>query len=365
MPLEYDPGDAVQIDWGECTVYLGGQRMTLQIFCGRLCASCDIFVMACHRQNQESFLEAQQKMFDYFGGVPRRMIFDNAKVAVKEDFGLHAKPQETYRLFAAHYGFLPEFCNIAKGNEKGLVEGLVNYGRKNFFVPVPKVETIEDLNQQLLQGCLHYRNTHKVTGRACSVAEAYAVELAHLAPIAPYKLETARIATPVVGDYSTVRFECNNYSVPVQFLRKQVTVKGYAETVEIHCDKDHIVRYKRIFGKNETEYRLEHYMTLLERKPRCVFQAKPVRANVSQELLDWGKHLPGGNRDMVKLLRLCMDHGEDKILAAKRKLGGTPSLTLLRHQLGEIKVVPFPTEVSIRETDLSFYDQKCGVISNG
>lgn len=97
MPLEYDPGDAIQIDWGEATIYLRGERKVVQIFCGRLCYSCDIFVMACLNQNAESFLEAQ---------------------------------------FSAHYVFATDFCNIASGNEKGLVENLVGYSRNNFLVPV-------------------------------------------------------------------------------------------------------------------------------------------------------------------------------------------------------------------------------------
>ena len=70
VPLEYDPGDAIQIDWGEVQIYLNDVRITANIFCGRLCYSCDIFVMVCFSQNMESFLEAQQRMFVYFGGVP-------------------------------------------------------------------------------------------------------------------------------------------------------------------------------------------------------------------------------------------------------------------------------------------------------
>ena len=75
MPLEYDPGDAIQIDWGQATIYLRGERKVVQIFCGRLYYSCGIFIMACLNQNAESFLEAQQGMFDHFGGIPRRLIF--------------------------------------------------------------------------------------------------------------------------------------------------------------------------------------------------------------------------------------------------------------------------------------------------
>src|SRR5699024_7335456 len=158
MPLEYDPGDAIQIDWGEATIYLQGERKAIQIFCGRLCYSCDIFVMACLGQNAESFLEAQQKMFDYFGGVPRRLIFDNGKVGVTDGFGRDAVAQDYYRMFAAHYAVATDFCNVASGNEKGLVENLVGYSRNNFLVPVPKVDSMDSLNAQLLEACLQYRN---------------------------------------------------------------------------------------------------------------------------------------------------------------------------------------------------------------
>jgi transposase len=110
IPLTYDPGEAVQIDWGEATVYIDGQKTKISLFCARLCNSCDILVQAYRTQNQETFLEAQQRAFDFFGGVPRRVIFDNAKVAVKEGFGLYAKPRDKYLSFSAHYAFTLDFC---------------------------------------------------------------------------------------------------------------------------------------------------------------------------------------------------------------------------------------------------------------
>lgn len=116
VPLSYAPGEAVQIDWGEATIYLDGRKTKVYIFCGRLCYSCDIFVQAYPVANSETFLEAQQLMFDFFGGIPKRVIFDNAKVAVKEGFGVHAKPQDKYLAFSAHYAFATDFCNPARGN---------------------------------------------------------------------------------------------------------------------------------------------------------------------------------------------------------------------------------------------------------
>lgn len=366
IPLGYDTGDAIQIDWGECTVYLNGIKQKLYSFCGRLCYSCDIFVQLFYTQNLESFLEAQQRMFDYLGGVPNRLIFDNAKVAVREGFGKHAIATDGYAAFAAHYAFQTDFCNIASGNEKGLVENLVGYSRRNFMVPVPKAKSLEELNAKLIEDCLNYRKTHKVQSRTISVNEAYHEEQLYLHSVPVYRYDTSRTATPEVGDYSTVRFEKNNYSVPVRYLRRTVTVKGYADKVLIMYNGKLIATHDRLFGSGKTSYRLEHYIDLLERKPRSVFQAKPVRDTVAEELIDWGKKLPGGNSEMVKLLRLCVDHGEEKILAVKHSLpsGIIPTVDIIRtylHKPAETNLIHMSNDIEVADPDLVRFDKKCGV----
>jgi transposase len=125
VPLKFAPGEAVQIDWGEATVYINEEKQVVNLFCARLCHSCAPFVMAFKRQNLESFLDGIIHTFQYYGGVPRRVIFDNARVAVKSGFGAHAAVQDDYKQLSAHYGFEPVFCNPASVNEKGLVENLV------------------------------------------------------------------------------------------------------------------------------------------------------------------------------------------------------------------------------------------------
>lgn len=367
IPLEYDAGDAIQIDWGEATIYLDNKKTKISFFCGRLCYSCDIFVQAFFSQNLESFLEAQQRMFDYFKGVPNRLIFDNAKVAVSEGFGLHARATKGYKAFAAHYAFKTDFCNIASGNEKGLVENLVGFARRNFMVPVPRVKNLAELNEKLISDCLNYRATHKVDSRSATVREAYEEEWYYLKQIPSYRYDTSRKGTPIVGDYSTVRFDKNDYSVPVRFLRKEVTVKGYANEVHIFHEGELIATFDRIYGSGKTEYRLEHYIDLLERKPRAVFQAKPVRQNVAKELLEWGRLLPGGNKDMVKLLRLCVDYGEEKILSIRNQLPPNivPTIDMVRSQLHEVPesniIYLQQNEIGVTATDLRKYDEKCGV----
>ena len=367
MPLSYEPGEATQIDWGEVTVYMNGEKTKLYTFCGRLCYSCDIFVQVFKSANEEAFLEAQQLMFSFFGGISKRIIFDNAKVAVKEGFGLYAKPQNKYRSFSAHYAFDLDFCNPAKGNEKGLVENLVGYSRRNFLVPVPRVSSIDELNQKLWNECLKYRETHKVQNRNNSVNIMYQEELRCLNAIPMFRFDTSKTVVASVDDYSTVRYEKNYYSVPVKYLRKEVTVKGYGNYLSILYQNTEIANYIRCYFSGKTEYRLEHYIDLLERKPRSVFNAKPVKANVTEALLDWGRQLPGGNKEMVKLLRLCVDYGEERILSIKNLIPShiVPTVDMVRTHLNEPTESPViyltSKEVLVEPVDLTEYDKKYGM----
>ena len=366
VPLSYEPGEAIQIDWGEVTVYLNDEKLKLYIFCARLCYSCDIFVQVFKAANEEAFLEAQQRMFDYFSGVPQRVIFDNAKVAVKEGFGLHAKPQDKYLSFSAHYAFDLDFCNPGKGNEKSLVENLVGYSRRNFLVPVPRITSVEELNIRLLDDCLKYRQKHKVESRNHPVSILYAEELRHLNAIAPYRFDTSKTVLGHVDDYSTVRFDKNNYSVPVKFLRQTVTVKGFGNDIRVLHQNKVIASYDRAYSERKTFYKLEHYIDLLERKPRSIFNARPVKETLEKVLLDWGKQLPGGNKEMVKLLRLCVDYGTERIVKIKNMIPChvVPTVDMIRSHLNEpteSSVIYLSNEIGVDSVDLTQYDKKYGM----
>ena len=314
IPLSYEPGEAYQIDWGEATVYLAGIKKKLYIFCMRECFSADIFVMAFFRPNEESFLEAQIAGMEFFGGAAKRMIFDNAKVAVKEGFGAHAKVQDRYKAMAAHYAFSCEFCNISAGHEKGLVEGLVGWTRRNIFVPVPHVETICELNAELLRRCLAYRE-HRIRGREQTVGEMALIAEQTMTNLPPYRFDPSKTKTGLVDYFSTVRFDSNHYSVPVTYAGKEVSIKGYGNEVVIYYRGTELARYTRSYERYQTHYRLEHYLDLIEQRPRSVLNAKPVKANISQQILNAGNRL-SGPREMVKLLRLCVEHGQERVLEA-------------------------------------------------
>jgi transposase len=357
IPLEFDPGEAIQIDWGEAKVYIAEKKTKVHVFCMRDCYSGDIFCNAYYRPNEESFLEAQINGFEFMEGIPKRCIFDNAKVAVKDGFGAYAKVQDRYRVMAAHYAFECVFCNIRAGHEKGLVEGLVGWMRRNIFVPVPKVDTISELNNILVKRCLKYRK-HTISGRNMTVGEMASISRTQMTDLPPYKFDSSKTVIARVNDYSLVRFDRNDYSVPISYAGKNITVKGFGNEVKMMYRNHEIERYPRCYHKGKTHYRLEHYIDLIEKRPRSVYNAKPVRENVCEELMTVGKRL-SGPREMVKLLRLLADYDETKLLHAIHSIKGYEiTVDRIREKLqpctpGKLKT---KIDVEVTKTQLDRYD---------
>jgi transposase len=249
VPLAFDPGEAIQVDWGQATIILNGVKIQAHLFCMRLCHSIAPFVIAYPTEREEVFLEAHVKGFEFFGGVSRDLIYDNLKTAVKEGWGKTAREQDKFAAFRAHYAYRPVFCNPGEGHEKGLVENLVGYARRNFLVPVPKVSSFEELNQLLKQRCLKYIEHHQVQGRDMSVKDAFTMEQRALLPLPLKRYESCKSAEVRVDYFSTVRFETNSYSVPVKWSGKQVTVKASGLELNIYYRGEKIASHPRCYRK--------------------------------------------------------------------------------------------------------------------
>lgn len=344
VPLAFAPGEAMQIDWGEATGWVDGVKQVLNLFCARLCHSGAPFVIAYRRQNSESFQDGLIHAFEYFGGTPKRVIFDNAKVAVKDGFGANAKATNSYALLAAHYGFEPVFCNIASGNEKGLVENLVGLCRRNFCVPVPRVESMDELNAMLLEGCERYL-THQIRGKEADVGTMFNLDQEALYPLPSYRYDPAKRAEAKVSTVSTVRYDTNSYSVPVQFCGKTVSIKALPERIEIFSAGEIIAVHPRCFDRQQSVYQLGHYLPLLERKGRAIFQARPVLDNVPVEFLNWLKRQNLKPRELVSLLKLSLEVGYEAVMC-----GFAPAVP--PSQINDV--------IQVNEVDLAAYDALCG-----
>ncbi len=361
MPLHFALGEAAQADWTEATFYLNGERTRANLLCFRLCGSRHIDVRAYPRQDLESFLEGHRGFFERIGGVPRTIIYDNLRTAVRKDWGKRAVCQKEFERFSAHYAFTPRFCTLGKGNEKGLVEGLVGYARRNVFVPLPWVDCWAELNIPLAERCDRYKERH-IRGMDLSVAELFEAERRQLLPLPAVPYEAALVKTLKVDHFSTRGIDGNRYSVPVGHAGRHVTAKLSAFRLEVFSRGERIACHSRCFDKKRTIYELGHYIPLLEKKPRSVTNAAPVaELEIPPELRELAARSEDPDRAMVRILKLCTKHGIHRVAEAARR-GPALSLDALRLALwekdgGKAEEELATPDVRVETVDLISYDR--------
>jgi transposase len=380
LPLEFDPGCDAQGDWGEAMVIMAGERLIVQAFTMRLNYSRKLFVRAYPNQKQECFLDAHVQAFHYFGGVPHRISYDNLKTAVVRILeGRNRQEQRTFVVFRSYYLFESHFCTPGKGNEKGGVESGVGFGRRNFMVPIPRVDSFAELNDLLLaRGQADDRRT--VAGLERSIGEMWAEERSLLRPLPKQDLDCHVARSVTLNGYSQVEFETNRYSVPTDKARKHLVLNAYPFRVDILDHKEVIASHPRCYGHKQDILDPLHYLPLLEERPGAFDHAKPIRRwretwpPIYETLLN---HLreqwPDGRgvREFVRILNLHREHPAERIQQAiEQALAyGCPhadGVVLCLHQLVEPEPIvlsldlsnhPELLTVATEGPDLTCYDQ--------
>ena len=309
VPLAHRPGEA-QVDFGHAEITLDGVPAKVALFVMTLPYSDALFCCSFPRECTEAFLEGHRRAFDYFGGVPRRISYDNSKIAIAKITG--SRTREVTREFQrlrSHFLFEAHFCLVRRANEKGHVENLVGYARRNFLVPVPAVPNFEALNEGLLAKCredLQRQVRGKPTGKADLLAE----EAAALVPLPKQAFEARRVEVAKANSLSLVRFDGNDYSVPTAYAHHAVTVVGGIDEVRLVAGARVVARHRRCWGKEQTRFDPVHYLALLERKPGALDFARPLEGwdlpdcfAVLRRRLE-GELASRGTREFIKVLRL-------------------------------------------------------------
>lgn len=267
LPLAFQPGEMAQVDWAEVTVILAGQRCKIQLFCMVLNHSGALYCQAFERANQEAFFEAHSQAFQFLGGVPRAITYDNLTSAVKKILqGKNREENERFVAFRSAWLFDSRFCSPARGTEKGRVENMVKFAERNFFVPVPVVSSLDELNEQLL-GCCELYLTHTQARQSETVGTRFQKEKAALLPLPEYQPECCRILSLKANQSALVQFETNRYSVPVEYAYSTLWLKAFVNRIEITNQETKIATHVRLKGKFQESIRFEHYRKVLERKP--------------------------------------------------------------------------------------------------
>jgi transposase len=275
VPLAHPPGEA-QMDFGHAEVVVAGEPVTAAVFVLTLPHSDAFFVRAFPKECTESFQDGHVRAFDYLGGVPTRISYDNSKVAVAAITGHRGRtPTREFLRLASHYLFAYRFCRVRRPNEKGHVEAMVGFARRTFLVPVPQAESWEALNAELVRRCQADLG-RRLRGKDRPKGELLAAERASLRPLPANGFEPRRVEMAHANSLSLVRFDGNDYSVPTAYAHHPITVVGGLDEVRLVCRDRLVARHKRHWGSEHVTFDPVHYLALLERKPGAFDHARPL-----------------------------------------------------------------------------------------
>jgi transposase len=283
MPLSQRPGEA-QVDFGYAAVKFDGTLKKVVFFVMSLVHSDAMFVMAFPRECTEAFLEAHVRAFDFLGFVPKRISYDNTRVAISKILiGHKRKHTKEFKRLISHYLFEPYFCNVRRPNEKGIVEGSVKYARLNFMVPVPQVKDYDELNK-LLRDCCQSDLARILRGKGSLTKQQLLAEdkVSGLA-LPDDKFDYRKSTSTFASSVSLVRYDTNDYSVPVSFAHHQTTIKASVNFIEVYKQDKLIANHCRCWDREKQIFEPMHYLELLKHKPGSLDYARPLE--------DW--HLPG------------------------------------------------------------------------
>ena len=360
VPLEAVPGKVAQADFGQASVLIAGQVERVFLFCLRAKYSRVPFAIAYPTEKLEAFLAGHVAAFEFFGGIFSEIWYDNPKTAVVKILARHERVEhEDFSRLRAHYLYDSSFCNPGEPHEKGSVENLVGYVRRNTLVPADHpFASLEELNAHLRGWCERERIRH---GEAWALEESSLREL----PAHPFRAATPR---PVmVSKLALVRIDHNRYSVPVRHAGRMLRAEVYVNKVEIYAADALVATHERSYRRGETFLKLEHYLPAFERKPRAaagcaaLHQADPVFLRARDLLL----REPGGYRVFAEILLLGLRFDLETLAEALGRALSSGRLSAqnvrqlclnLTHALPEPAVVPDTLLLSLAAPDLTCYD---------
>jgi hypothetical protein len=340
VPLTHAPGEA-QADFGEALVVIAGVEQKAHYLAMDLPHSDDCFVVAFPAETTEAFLEGHVRPFAYFGGVPTRILYDNTKIAVARILG--GEERQKTRAFSelqSYYLFADKFGRPAQGNDKGKVEGLVGYARRNFMVPIPRASSWDELNLRFEADCRR-RRERRLRGHSETIGERFERDHAAMLPLPAAPYEACEKIAGRVSSLSLVRYRGNDYSVPTEYGHRQVWVKGYVHEVVIACASTIIARHERSYEREVVVFDPLHYLALLEQKTRALDQAAPLAGWQLPECFAQLRRLlearlkKHGSREYVQVLRLMETFSISEVTLAVEDalLMGTISFDAVRHLL--------------------------------
>lgn len=329
VPLAHRAGHA-QADFGEAVAIIGGVEQKAQCFVMDLPHSDACFVRAYPAATAEAWMDGHVRAFAFFGRVPISVLYDNDRCLVSKILPDGMRKRATlFSALQSHYLFRDRYGRPGKGNDKGSVEGLVGYARRNFMVPVPRFATWDEFNAHL-EGQCRKRQADVLRGHEETIGARLERDLAAMAPLPAVPFEACDRASGRVSSQSLVRYQTNDYSVPVAYGHQDVWIRGYVDAVVIGCRGEIIARHPRCYEREDIVFDPVHYLALIERKINALDQAAPLadwelplEFQTLRRLME-ARMRKAGRREYVQVLRLLETFEFEELHAAVKtalKLG--------------------------------------------
>jgi transposase len=309
VPLAHSPGHA-QADFGEADAIIAGVQYRAHFFVMTLPHSDACFVCAYPAATAEAWLDGHNRAFAFFGGVPQSILYDNDKCLVSRILPDGVRQRTAaFSGLQSHYLFQDRYGRPGKGNDKGNVEGVVGFARRNFMTPLPCHQSWDAFNTSLEKQC-RTRQGDILRGHRESIGERLVRDRAGLMALPPTPFDACDKQSTRVNSLSLVRYRTNDYSVPVVHGHQEVWVRGYVHEVVIGCGAAIIARHPRSYDREDMVFDPIHYLPLLEQKIGALDQAAPlVGWNLPDAFPTLHRLLEArlgkaGKREYVQVLRL-------------------------------------------------------------
>lgn len=376
LTLAFEPGECAQVDWGYAgTLAVGSTRRRLSFFVMVQCYSRKLYVEFTLQERQEQFLACHRNAFEYFGGVPRKLMVDNLKSAVlSHPRGQPAIYHPRYLDFAGYYGFQPRACNVRAAHEKGRVENAVGYVKKNFLngLELSSLSAVQTAARQWMDEVANAR-LHATTRRT---------------PTAMFA-EEKLLPLPLSGVYDTgvdydtiatslfrVHFDANRYSVPARWAGKRVRLRAYPDKVLLYHEEQLMATHLRYYDRGRDVVDPDHESELINRNRQARDQhtlQRFLRLGADAELYyrQLAQRRPNPVVHVRQIVALCDIYGPEatsRALTDALELGAYSAeyLTNLIEQRQRLRVEPGALhltracdllELDLSETDLSIYEK--------
>lgn len=297
VPMMFAAGEAAQVDFGKGPVIydsISKQEVKTWIFVMTLCFSRHQYAEIILHQDCATWLSCHIRAFNWFGGVVKKIIIDNAKCAITKASFYDPEIQRSYGQFAEDYGFIISACPPYDPSKKGIVEAGVKYVKGN-FLPLKSFKDLADSNRQLQDWILNTAgNRNHGTTKQKPLTRFHELEKNLLKQLPEIPTEVCVWKKVICYRDCHVKFEYNRYSVPYKLYKQLLWLKASANTVKIYKDYQLVAMHCRSHQVGETITLLEHLPPNAKNffscdNSWCLEQAKNIGVNclkVIEQLLN-------------------------------------------------------------------------------